>query len=245
MALAGLAADRLGGRTAAGLGVIAAGLCAVVVGPGVVDQSNLDAKIVNAFPAAGVGLAAALTLAVRDSRSPRLRGDPVRLLAGVVLVLAAFPWIAAELGTSFSGVPVLGTLYQSDELRHQQGVPGLNPAVHHGHHHGFDGVLLALAALLLSRRLLAVSRPALRLALSIYLALMLAYGFANALQDFWLEQFVKRGWTDWAIPGMLHPALSWGWAAIVAGALAVWLGWFRRESEVPERRRPAEAGRQG
>lgn len=211
------------------VGVVAAGLCAVVIGPSVVDQSNLDAKVVNAFPAAGVGLAAALTLATRNGRSPRLRGDVARLLVGLILVVAALPWIAAELGCSFSGVPVLGTLYQTDELRHQPGVPGVHPAVHHGHHHGFDGVLLALAALLLSRRLVVMARPALRVALSVYLALMLAYGFANALQDFWLEQVVKRGWTDWAIPGVLHPALSWGWAAIVAGALTVWLAWFRRE----------------
>jgi hypothetical protein len=230
IALAVLAADALGSRAAAGIGVAAVALCAVVFWPGVVDQSNLDARAINALPAAGVGLAAALTLAATgaERRVGRLRGDPIRLLVGLVLVVGALPWIAAELGLSFDGVPVLGTLFQTGELRHEPGRPGLHVAVHHGHHHGLDGVLLATAALLLSRRLRVVSRSALRVALSLYLALMLAYGIANALQDFWLEQVVKRGRTNWRIPGVLHPELSWGWAAILLGALVVWFGWFRR-----------------
>ena len=58
-----------------------------------------------------------------------------------------------------------------------------------GHHHGLDGVLLALSALLLSR--MQVTR--LRAVVGAYLALMLAYGLANAVQDAWLEQVVKRG----------------------------------------------------
>jgi hypothetical protein len=230
IALAVLAADALGSRAAAGIGVAAVGLCAVVFWPGVVDQSNLDARAINALPAVGVGLAAALTLAATGAERSvrRLRGDPIRLLVGMVLVVGALPWIAAELGFSFDGVPVLGTLFQTGELRHEPDRPGLHVAVHHGHHHGLDGVLLATAALLLSRRLRAVSRSAVRIALSLYLALMLAYGIANALQDFWLEQVVKRGWTNWRIPGVLHPELSWGWAAILLGALVVWFGWFRR-----------------
>ena len=34
---------------------------------------------------------------------------------------------------------------------------------------------------------------------------MLAYGSVNLAQDFWLEQVVKRGWTDEAIPSALRP----------------------------------------
>jgi hypothetical protein len=229
-ALAVLAADRLAGRTAAATALVAVALCAVVFWPGVVDQSDLDAKPVNAFPAAGVGLAA--VLAVTPGRARRIRGngyDAVRIVLGAALALAAVPWVAADLGLSLDGTPVLGTLYQTGELRHEPGVPGLHVAVHRGHHHGLDGVLLALAALLLSRRLRAMSSPPLRVAVSAYLSLMLAYGVANALQDFWLEQVVKRGWTGTTIPGVLRPELTWGWAAIAAGALAVWLGWFRRE----------------
>jgi hypothetical protein len=234
IALAVLGADALGSRVATSIAVGAVALCAVVFWPGVVDQSNLDATPINALPAAGVGLAAALTLAAPDGERSvgRLRGDPARLLVGLALVVGSLPWIAAELGFSFDGVPVLGTLFQTGELRHEPGSPGLHVAVHRGHHHGLDGVLLAAAALLLSRRLPAVSRSALRAALSLYLALMLAYGIANALQDFWLEQVVKRGWANWKIPGVLHPELSWGWAAILLGALVVWFGWFRRTEAV-------------
>jgi hypothetical protein len=234
VALAAIAADSLAGHAAAGAAMAAVALCAVVVWPGVVEQSNLDAKTVNALPAAGVGLAAVLTLTARSGlRTPSpSAGDAVRLIVGVALVLGAVPWIAADLGFSFNGVPVLGTLYQTGELRHEPGRAGLHTAVHRGHHHGLDGVLLALAALLLSRRLAAVSKPAVRAAVSLYLSLMLVYGIANALQDFWLEQVVKRGWTGTTLPNVLHPDVSWGWAAIAAGALAVWLGWFRRERAV-------------
>src|ERR671935_2462846 len=48
-----LAADRLRRAPALVAAVVAAGLCAVVVGPGVVDQYDLDARWVNALPAAG------------------------------------------------------------------------------------------------------------------------------------------------------------------------------------------------
>jgi hypothetical protein len=64
---------------------------------------------------------------------------------------------------------------------------------------------------------------------SAYVALMLAYGVANAVQDFWLEQVVKRGWTDHALPSFLRPQLSLGWAAMIASAVAIELVWFRRE----------------
>ena len=231
VALAALVADRRRSRAWTGASIAAIVLTAVIFWPGVVKQSDLDARPVNALPAIGVALAAALTLAAPwlPKVIPSLTGDIVRLVLGVVIVLAAVPWIAADLGFSFNGVPVLGTLYQTGELRHQPGLTGLHPAVHHGHHHGMDGTLLVLSALLLSRRLGAVSRPAVRVAVSLYLALMLAYGFANALEDFWLEQIVKRGWTGWTLPSMLNPTLSWGWAAIIAGAAAIWLGWFRRE----------------
>jgi hypothetical protein len=101
-------------------------------------------------------------------------------------------------------------------------------AVHLGHHHGTDGVLLALAALLLSRTLGSLERRRAALA-SAYLALMLAYGVANSVQDFWLEQIVKRGWTDHSLPSFLRPQLSVGWAAVVLAAAAVELLWFRRE----------------
>jgi hypothetical protein len=44
------------------LAVLAIALCAVVIWPGVVRQSDLDARWINAVPAVGVGLVLALTL---------------------------------------------------------------------------------------------------------------------------------------------------------------------------------------
>jgi hypothetical protein len=84
-----------------------------------------------------------------------------------------------------------------------------------------DGVLLALAALALSRTV-PLARPRwLRWSLGFYVALMLVYGLANALQDFWLEQLVKRGTTSLELPTMTVPKASWAWGAILLTALLI------------------------
>jgi len=218
-----ISAGRLGGRRAAVVGAVSAGLCGVVFWPGdaVITQSDLDVRPVNAAPAAGVAIAAILTIAAwrrfGASFAPRLRGDRVRLVLAASLVLGAVPWIAAEAGVSFDGIPVLGTIWQTGELRTEPGHPIPAPAVHHGHHHGMDGVLLALAALALSRMCV----PRLRLLVRAYLALMFAYGLGNAVQDGWLEQVVKRSWTSRTIPSVLVPELSLAWAAIVFTATVI------------------------
>jgi hypothetical protein len=139
-----------------------------------------------------------------------------------VALALALPWLCADLGLSFNGVPVLGTLYQTGELRSLPHVHGLHPAVHHGHHHGMDGVLLILSALLLSRALTSVTAPWLRRTLGAYLALMFCYGAGNLANDFWLEQVVKRGWTDWEIPGVTTPKATVAWGVIVLAAGALW-----------------------
>jgi hypothetical protein len=73
--------------------------------------------------------------------------------------------------------------------------------------------------------------------LDAYLALMLAYGVGNLVNDDWLEQVVKRGWTSHEVPSIITPAANWGWAAVLVGALVVWRLWFRQ----PSRTTPAEA----
>jgi hypothetical protein len=78
--------------------------------------------------------------------------------------------------------------------------------------------LLALAALVLSRVVPQAGRRV-RPVLAFYLALMLVYGLANALQDFWLEQLVKRGTTSLELPEMTQPGFTPAWAAIVAAAV--------------------------
>ena len=215
IALVALVYTQLPNRALRALAVVAALLCAPVFWPGVVSQADLDARWVNAPAAVGVALALSLTGSMH-ARVNAHRGDRVRLALGVLALLAAPPWLAADLGFFLNGVPVLGSIYETGPH-----------FVHHGHHHGMDGVLLVLAALLLSRALPAIRARALRLVTAAYLALMLSYGIGNVANDFWLEQVVKRGWTGWAIPSVLEPGLTWAWAVLIAGAAAVWLLWFR------------------
>jgi hypothetical protein len=88
---------------------------------------------------------------------------PARIAVAVGALVIAVPWLAAESGISFGGVPVLGTLYQTGELRTEPGGGAAHPAVHHGHHHGMDGVLLVWSALLLLPLAARVARAWLRL----------------------------------------------------------------------------------
>lgn len=202
-----LAADRLASRRADALAWLSLALCAVVAWPGVVDQADLDAKPVNAVPALGVALAVALSLAAGGGRLPvgRARAALIGLLA-----FLSVPWIAAEAGFHVGlGLFLAGSRYEG------------HAAVHLGHHHGLDGVLLASAALLLWSAPATVARPRLARALRAYLALLLAYGLVNAANDAWTEQVVKRGWTSWSIPDALHPRLAWPWLVIVLGAAAL------------------------
>jgi hypothetical protein len=228
IALVGLAWPRLHGLLRFA-GVVAIALCAVVYFA--VDQSNLDAKPLNAVPALGLALAVALVLAVGVHAAPRkARGDRVRLGLAALLVFFCAPLVAAELGFFLDGVPVLGWFFETGRLTAQPGVAGLHHAVHHGQHHGWEATMLALAALAFSR----LPRPR---ALDPYLALMLAYGVGNLVNDDWLEQVVKRGWTNHEVPSVLVPAANWGWAVVLVGAVVVWRIWFRQ----PRRTAPAEA----
>ncbi len=221
IAVVGLASPRLHGRLRI-VGVVPIALCAVVYFA--VDQANLDAKPLNAVPALGLALAVALVFAVGVPAAPRrVRGDRLRIALGALLVFFAAPLIAAELGFFLDGVPLLGWFFETGRLASQPGVPGLHHAVHHGQHHGWEATMLALTALGLSR----LPRPRL---LDAYLALMLAYGVGNLVNDDWLEQVVKRGWTSHQMPAVLVPAANWGWAAVLVGAVAVWLLWFRQPS---------------
>ena len=221
-----LLAESFGRRCARFAVTVAVALCVAVVVFGVVTQANLDAKPINAVAAVGVAAALALTLALAIhsglQRTGRRRGDSLRIALAALLLALAVPWLAADLGLWFNGVPVLGTLYQTGELRHQPGVSGLHPAVHHGHHHGLDGVLLILTALLLSRLVPDVRRPALRRGIGAYLSLLAAYGAGNIANDFWTEQVVKRGWTDWQIPDVLVPTASVAWGIILLTAAVIY-----------------------
>jgi len=224
IALLAVVGDRLRGRLALVAG-LAVALCAVVFWPGVVEQSDLDAKPVNAVPALGVLLAAVLTGmaltrgGIGASRPFGGGWDVARVIAAALLVFAALPWLFAEAGVYVASIPGLG-FFMSDEALPEPGHPDLR-AVHLGHHHGLDGLLLALSALALSRVVSDLRTRFLRPALGFYLSLMLVYGLANSLEDVWLEQLVKRGTTSLRLPTMTVPELSWAWAAILAAALLI------------------------
>jgi hypothetical protein len=217
-------------RLATTLAVPALLLCMVAVVPGVVRQSNLDARPINVLPAAGVALVALLTVLAlvyqRDGegleRGSR-KGDWIRIVMAAGLLVMAIPWAFAEAGF-FAPAPFLSRDVPAGETL---------PAVHLGRHHGIDGVMLALAALALSRALGSLRYKGLSLIMAGYLALMLSYGIANAVQDAWGEQVVKRGWTDWTFPSVLVPEPSLAWASLLVVAAVVFRLWFFPASAPP------------
>jgi hypothetical protein len=191
--LVALAADRLLQRRAAvAAAVLSAALCAVVFWPGVVDQADLDPKPINALSAAGVALVVVLT-AFSGLLRVRARVHPALIAFAVVLLILAIPWVAAELGFYLDGVPVLRRIFLTQTL--YEGHPATVPLVRE-----------------------ATRRP-LRIVAGIYVGLQLAYGLANFANDAWLEQVVKRGWVDTAIPSVLNPTVSLSWLGIVIAAL--------------------------
>jgi hypothetical protein len=227
IAVLALLADELASRVTTAAALIGAVFSAAVFWPGIVDQGNLDAKPSNAIAAVGVLVALVLSaVALRGgvARSGHRAGDRVRLVVGGVALIVSLPWIAADLGFFLDGVPVLGWLFQTGvEVPESAGSTVIAPAVHHGHHHGTDGLLLLLSALLLSRLVPSVRSRPLRIAVGAYLGLMASYGIGNIVNDFWGEQVVKRGWVDWTIPSVLRPQPSIAWGVILIGAAAIYL----------------------
>lgn len=231
IALILIAIDSLPAR-AWSVGAPAIALCAVTALPGVVDDGDLDARWINVVPAIGVVLAIGLTVAAfqrsdraTDRAAPSLQLDGVRKAIVVITVIVSLPWILADLGW-----------YAPDGLfimeRPITGSDGnASPAVHLGHHHGFDGALLVISAALLSRVRLRSSKLA--MATTLYVSLVFAYGAVNALQDGWNEQLVKRGWADWEIPNAVHPSLEPTWLVIVAIAAATAFA-LRREAAMQQ-----------
>jgi hypothetical protein len=111
-------------------------LCLVVAAPGVVDMDNLDARWVNALPAIGVLLA--FVLSMRTRIPPARPAGPTRIVLAVAVTLACLDWIAAALGFYLDGVPLLGRVFQTG--RTITSPPPPHPAVHHGIHHGWQGL---------------------------------------------------------------------------------------------------------
>jgi hypothetical protein len=228
MAVLVMALDRLlaaGERRAIWVAVVAFCLCAAIVVPGVVDQGDLDAKLVNVIPALGVLLVVFLVVWAAQTGgiggAARATGDRARIVAAAVLSLVALPWIFAEAGFYIGDVPLLGDVFRSEQVFEG------HPSVHLGQHHGLEGFLLVLTALLLTRELPRMRATWRRTALAAYLSLMIPYGAGNMANDAWLEQVVKRGWTDWEIPGVIRPGLTWMWGLVILAGAAIYLVFWR------------------
>jgi hypothetical protein len=228
----------------------AAILIAFVLWPGSIEEAGIEATPVRAVAAAGGLAALGLSLAGWRShgrgRMGRERGDRARIVVAAVLGFGALPWIAADFALSLNNVPGLGSIFLTDQLASQPSVPGLHQAVHDGHHHGLDGVLLAWAALLVSRTLGHLAHDGRRRLLTIYTGFLLVYGTANAFQDFWTEQIVKRGLTTHEIPIFLAPSLSVPWLVMTlltpVAAWVVWLGYRPAAADRSSQRRRRLAG---
>ena len=215
-------ADRMS-RTQRRLAIVAFVLWTPVFSSRVVSQDFLDARWGNVFPAAAVALALVLTLTTPARVPERIRGDRARIAVAAAFLVLALPWIAAELGFDFTGVPVLGQVFQTHELRQQPGDPAFHPAVHYGDHHGLEATLLLITALFGSRLLGAIRGKRLHTAFGLATGVLIAYSVMNIANDAWLEQVAKRGWTSWVIPNVLEPRLSWGWLVILLGGFGLWL----------------------
>lgn len=230
--LAWISVARLRTWLAVATGLLCTVLCATVGLPGVIDQADLDARPINALAGAGALLALGLTAAALRrggiGASARFqRSDWLRIAVATVLVFAALPWVWAELGYYVNDAPVVGDPFIAEQIKPSLGGEPSLHAVHLGHHHGLDGILLALAGLFLSRVPGRMPRRGEGTALGIYVALLLTYGLANALQDGWNEQLVKRGTYDSKLPSVIRPDLSAAWLGILLGATAIYFLLFR------------------
>jgi hypothetical protein len=230
--------DRGARRTVTAAAIAATVLCATVAVPGVVTQSDLDAKPVNLLAGAGVLIALGLTLYAwrRTGTGPpakRTRGDRIALWIAAVYALAALPWIFANLGFYVGDVPGLHAVFMSKKILPEAGHPNLR-AVHLGNHEGLDGWLLAVTALLLRPGVARMRPTRLRATLAGYLALLLCYGVMVSANDGWNEQLVKRGWTSHGLPSVLSPALNYGTAILVVAAVMAYLVAFRVPARTAE-----------
>ena len=202
---------------------VAAVLCVVFAVPGVVRQSNLDARWLNAIPAAGVVTVFILSLRADGPESPPHAAAIGSIALGA---RARRPRVAVDR----RGARVLprrraGARVAVPDRKARQLPQRAAPCRSSRRPSRSAGIAFVVTALLLSR--LRSSQAA-----RAFLALLLAYGVANIANDDWLEQVVERGWSSHAIPSVLGFAANWLWLATFVVGFAVWALWFRQSPSV-------------
>lgn len=228
IAVSSLLASAWHARAVVVAAIVAAVLCLVAAAPDVVTQSDLDAKPINAAPAAGVAITAVLIiLAIRVNGfgpvQPWNRGDTIAAVVAGIFTLLGLPWLLAFAGYYIEDVPLLGRIFMSKGT--ENGVEQIY--VHLGDHHSFDGYIFLLSALVL-RRVVGLIQPNwLDRLLSVLVAFIAAYGIANFIQDGWYEQVVRRGWSSYDIPNTTVPAVTPVWGLILLGTAILWFVLFR------------------
>ena len=213
IAVLGIVVERMRRPIVAAIALL---LCLLIFIPGVVEESNLDAKWVNVLPALGVGLVLALSVSAARAEGiggwGSARGDRLRIAGFVVVGLVSLPWFFAELGFY-----IPGPVFVASEVHDGAA------AVHLGEHHGLVGLQIIAAMLLLSRELPRLQAGWRRTALAAWMSGLIAYGLGNIANDVWGEQVVKRGWADSGLPSVLRPSVNWLWLVVLAVAAAIFL----------------------
>ena len=228
IAVAGLSVDRIPNRLAVLASAAVASLGAVAFFSNGGEEAEVDVRAVSMLALAGVAIALALGLTAAGHagitrRRGAMPGDRTRLAVAVFVGLLGIPWLLADLGISTDQIPLLNHVFISEAVRPDPGRPKAFSAVHDGHHHGMDGVLLVWSALLLTRTLPTISGRRLRAAVGPYIALIMVFGLANALQDFWTEQLVKRGVVSWELPRFTKISADPKWFALLIIAAVVYV----------------------
>jgi len=213
IAVLGIVVERMRRPIVAAIALL---LCLLIFIPGVVEESNLDAKWVNVLPALGVGLVLALSVSAARAEGiggwGSARGDRLRIAGFVVVGLVSLPWFFAELGFY-----IPGPVFVASEVHDGAA------AVHLGEHHGLVGLQIIAAMLLLSRELPRLQAGWRRTVLAAWMSGLIAYGLGNIANDVWGEQVVKRGWADSGLPSVLRPSVNWLWLVVLAVAAAIFL----------------------
>gem|GEM_PF-779435 len=231
------------GRVVALLSLLAVVCCLLIAVPGVVDEDDLDAKVINIVPAVGVLIILGLTILTFARHGVGVphrwsTGDRIRLWITILLFVVSIPWYLAALGFYSDDIPGLNRLFIAEVIPAGED----HAAVHLGDHHGLSGSLLAIIAIWLTRALGQMRPTRLRGMVRGYLSLMLAYGLGNFLNDGWLEQVVKRGWADWRVPNLTTPGLTVAWGVIVLSAICFALILRRADGSRSTSRVPEQMG---